>query len=166
MSALNSWSFTGFGGEGTATSTASGDVTNPSGPELNAPHRLYLGHLPASRVLTVTPDTAHPQTQDITLAALNRPEANGYLAVKIPIQDSAGEHYFCVEFRQKSGFDRGIRRDTVLAHEWKPDNHSYLQQTSGSPELLDGAVFSQRRFTVTVKQINTGEATATITLTA
>ncbi len=149
----------------------------PSGPELNAPHKAQMSFFPDSRVLTLTPNPSNQQTyKDIPLAAINRPEANGYLAVKIPIQDGVADHAFFVEFRQKSFWDRAIPQDTVLIHEYKIDkdgNHaSFLQTGQGSSQFLPGMTFQHPSFTVTVQQIHgpdhqagTLASTATVSIT-
>jgi hypothetical protein len=174
MSAANVWSFTGFNME-------------PSGPEMNAPYKLRMLFLSSSRVLTLTPNSAGRQTTVVSIAALNRPEANGALMVKIPINNNGvSDHYFAVEFRQKSGWDTGIPQDAVLIHEVKTHilidantgrvtplpGVSHLQTTQGGPQFLAGMTFTHTQFTITVNEIHSNDhkndpsaSTAGVTIT-
>ena len=107
------------------------------GPSLNAPNKLRLGWLPANRVATLVPSTT-AQTRTLTVAAINRPEANGVLQVKVRFPGVAGDsRYYSVEFRRKDGWDRSIPRETVLIHEYR-DGISYLIRAGGGPEWLTG----------------------------
>lgn len=139
MSAENAYMFTGF------------NQAN-SGPEINASYKARMGWLPDSRVRTLTPNRSNKQPYTVQLAALNRPEANGCLAVKIPIEEGAADHAFFVEFRQQSFWDQKIPNDcVVLIHEYK-DGQSFLQTSQGGPEFMKGMTFQHPLFTVTVKE--------------
>jgi hypothetical protein len=168
MSALNAYCFTGT--IGTAAGCFNGANLRPSGPELNAPYKVLMGYVSSSRVLTLTPALKR-QTRTVNLAAINRPEANGALMVKIPVNDGIVGHYYGIEFRQRSGWDAGIPQDTVLIHEVKPDPNnsnyltSYLQTTQGSSQFLANSTFTAGGITITVNAINTAESTATVTVT-
>jgi hypothetical protein len=87
------------------------------------------------------------------LAAINRPEANGYLAIKIPISTGKADHAFFVEFRQKSFWDIAIPQDAILIHEYE-SGESFLQTKQGGPQFLQGMTFTHQRFTIMVKEIH------------
>lgn len=159
--------------------------TAPNGPELNAAYKAWMGFLPLSRMLTLTPNASRPQTYTVPLAALNRPEASGYLAVKIRLPIPAGsgvaDHALFVELRQQKFWDRNIPHDmVVLLHEYirkqqEPGFHSgmsSLLKSQGGPEFFQGMTFRQPLFTVTVKETHGSNhqadalaSTATISIT-
>jgi hypothetical protein len=96
------------------------------GSEINAPNRIQLNAMPTNRILTLTPQLSKlgKQQVTVTLAALERPEANGYLVVKIPHCDPNGSpkcddpnQFFTVELRLQTGWDVNILQATVLVHE-------------------------------------------------
>jgi hypothetical protein len=95
-----------------------------TGPGMNACNLQRLGCIGDNRIW-------HPKnktgTETFTLAALNRPEANGYLMASIPpAAGSASKTSYVIEFRQKKGWDAGIARDAVLVHEVRSDGTCYL----------------------------------------
>jgi hypothetical protein len=112
MSAMNVWRFPGSFDEG---------VVAMSGPGLNAPNLARLGAVPASRIWTADIG-GNP-----TLAALNHPEATGYLMARLdpgPLTQLSST--YTVELRQKDGWDLGIPRNAVLVHEVRADGRSFL----------------------------------------
>jgi hypothetical protein len=144
------WSFTGFGGA-------------PSGPELNAPQKIRLGYFPSGRTVVIGAGLT-PRTQQVTLAAINRPEANGALMVRLPISGDKTGAYYAVEFRQTSGWDAGIGGDTVLIHKYQ-FGRTQLQMTSGGPAFKPGMKFSAGRLTIAIDAIDAKESTARVTIT-
>jgi hypothetical protein len=96
------------------------------GSEIIAPNRLQLNAIPANRILTLTPSSNQlgKQQATVTLAALEKPEANGLLVVKIlhcapngsPVCGDVNQ-FFTVEFRVQTGWDVNIAQATVLIHE-------------------------------------------------
>ena len=81
-----------------------------SGPGLAAPNLVRLGWLHRSRVWRGFP-------MDMTvlqLAALNRPDVDGYLAARI--QATVLEPPIYLEYRHQSGWDIGLPSDAVLVH--------------------------------------------------
>ena len=94
-----------------------------SGPSLNAMSRKRLGWLDASTVRTL-PGSGVGET--ITLAALNRPDVDGFQMVQftaagrlsplVPLLST-----YTVEFREQTGWDTGLPRPAVLVHEIRPD---------------------------------------------
>jgi hypothetical protein len=159
--------------------------TAPNGPEMNAAYKAWLGFLPAGRVLTLTPNPSRPQTYTVPLAAINRPEANGYLTVKIGLPIPAGsgvaDHAVFIELRQQKFWDRNIPHDmVVLLHEYiRKQQESYfhsgmssLLKSQGGPEFFQGMTFRQPLFTVTVKEVHGSNhqqdahaSTATVSIT-
>jgi len=120
-----------------------------AGPEMNAPYRTKQSFIPTHRILRLTQDDIAQGTR-INIAALNHPEANGPLMVRIGADDT---NYYTIEYRMQSGWDQGIPNATVLVHR-VTNGVSYLitigSQTSGTERregsvstfLLDGKVFT------------------------
>ncbi|MGY1711239.1 hypothetical protein ACI8AC_17200 [Geodermatophilus sp. SYSU D00758] len=131
MSAMNVWRFAGAFDRGVGPS---------SGPGLNAPNLLALGAVPPDRIWTPALG-GNP-----TLAALNHPEAAGYLAAVLRPGDLAPGRItstYTVEMRQKDGWDRAVPKTTVLVHEVRADGRSFLLSTTllaggSGPELDSG----------------------------
>ena len=94
-----------------------------NGPGMNACNLHKIGAIPAPRIWS----SNKSGSTTITLAALNRPEAAGYLMALIgPAAGSASKTSYFVEFRQKKGWDAGILRDTVLVHEVRSNGTCYI----------------------------------------
>jgi hypothetical protein len=108
-----------------------------SGPGLVAPHLDRLRCLPAARVLDLP---VNDFSARVVLAALNRPSAPGYLAVKLAGSraGNACDRTYYFELRRKVDWDAGIPRDTVLAHEVRADGLSYLLGDGTDHELQVG----------------------------
>lgn len=103
-----------------------------SGPEMNAPYRTKLSFIPSHRIRLIAA-TDIRTTIPIKIAALNRPEADGPLMVRLGTND---REYLTIEYRMKSGWDKGIPQATVLVHR-VTDGTSYLL-TNGGAERLPG----------------------------
>jgi hypothetical protein len=103
------------------------------GTELNGPHRLELGAIPADRIVTLVPRAGAPQTATVSLAALEKPEANGPLLIKILFCDVSGKpcddpnHFYTVEFRQPVGWDLKFPESMVQIHEVLTEGRPALQ---------------------------------------
>jgi hypothetical protein len=67
-----------------------------SGPGLNAYHLDRMGWIPRSRIYTFGRDDA--RTKIVTLAALNHPEARGYLLVRVPFDPGDLFHYYTTRY--------------------------------------------------------------------
>ena len=85
----------------------------------------------------------------VQLAALNHPEASGYLDAQIPasifiqkIGTSTTTDHYSLELREKSGWDAGIPQHAVLVHLHGQDNYSYLVDQSGLAGTYYTANFS------------------------
>ena len=85
-----------------------------SGPEMNAPYKMKKAFIPQHRIHSLTSPATEITPATYNIAAINRPEANGLLMLRIGGND---DNYYTVEFRQKSGWDRGIDKDAVLVHQ-------------------------------------------------
>ena len=118
-----------------------------------------MGWIPANRILTwdYTP-------QVLTLAALNRPLASGYLMVKVPIDAADPNHYYTVEFRRKIDWDQGIPRDTVLIHEVRPNGICYLIRSNGGPDRLQDQTFHDVNNNVAITVLNMDAVSSTATV--
>lgn len=132
-----------------------------SGPGLHAHNLDKLGWLSATRILTWD-----HTSETLTLAALNRPLASGYLMAKVPIDAANPNHYYTVEFRRKIDWDQGIPRDTVLIHEVRPNGICYLIRANGGPERLQDQTFRDvnNNVAITVLHIDPLSSTATINI--
>lgn len=136
-----------------------------TGVGLHAYHRAKVGWLPSNRKLTLRV-TSRAQTKTVSLATVDRPEANGMLLAEIRKDD--GTRLF-VEFREKHGWDKGIPEDTVLirriAEHPSPTDHNevtYLQDAHGGPAYTQGESFARFGITITVKKINHAAGTAEV----
>lgn len=132
-----------------------------TGPGLNALNLDKLGWLAGNRV-----STWDGTSQTITLAALNHPEAGGYLMVKVPFDAANAGHYYTIEFRRKTGWDFGIPEDTVLIHEVRTDGLFYLVRTNGGPERLPDQAFRDvnNNLAITVLSRDSTSSTATVNI--
>jgi hypothetical protein len=130
-----------------------------SGPGLNALKLQELGWLPGNRKFTWTGNS-----QTMTVAALNHPEASGYLMCKVPRDLFQDFFYYTIEFRSKSGWDRAIPQDTVLIHERRVNGLHYLIRAGGGAERLAGEAFDDLNYnvTITVLGIDSFSSTATV----
>ena len=78
-------------------------------------HKDLLGWIPASRKLTVGPNT----TQTITLERLAQPGPGNYLIATIPMPNAPGQFY-TVEARRRAGYDDSIPGEAVILHQVDP----------------------------------------------
>ncbi|AKJ06054.1 Hypothetical protein AA314_07680 [Archangium gephyra] len=135
-----------------------------AGPEMNAPYRTKQSFIPAHRQTRLVPATSY-QTWRSNIAALNRPEANGPLMVRIGNDDA---NYYTIEYRMPSGWDQGIPRATVLVHR-VTNGISVLITANGGPERLVGSTSSYplggRTFSVTVNAFAGAGYTADVSVT-
>ena len=99
-------------------------------PGLNGFGLDRAGWLPIKRTYTFGQNGAASAT--VTIAALNHPEVEGSLLVRVPFDPSDLMHYYTVELRNADAWDAGIPgQGGVMLHEVKlniPDNdyQSYL----------------------------------------
>jgi hypothetical protein len=91
-----------------------------AGPGASAVTLENLGWLPASRVVAVRAPFRPLLTTQITLAALNRPDLADPLAVKV---DGAPTIY--IEYREPTGWDRGLSGPVVLVHRRSTTGNTY-----------------------------------------
>lgn len=131
----------------------------PSGPGLNAPNLDKLGWIAANR--SVTWDGT---SETVTLAALNRVFAGGYLMAKVPIGDA--NHYYTIELRAKVDWDQGIPQDTVLINEVRPNGLFYLIDADSGPERLPNQTFHDvtNNLAITVLNIDSASSTARVNI--
>jgi M6 family metalloprotease-like protein len=157
-----------------------------AGPGLNAIQLDNAGWIDANRELTNF-DNSSCKQQTIQMAALNHPEASGYLEARIPAVvpinktfNSTTADYYTVELRDSSGWDAGIGQDVVLLHLHGQDGYSYWVDIStagayhkitfsgesnglyAGEEYVDAA----RNAYVAVNAIDASAHTATLTLGA
>jgi M6 family metalloprotease-like protein len=78
-------------------------------------HKDLLGWIPASRKLTVGPNS----TRTITLERLALPGPGNYLMAQIPMDNAPGQFY-TVEARRRAGYDDSIPGEAVILHQVDP----------------------------------------------
>ena len=111
--------------------TSTYGVNGLGGPGLNVVQVDTAGWIAPSRNLTTFSNSTCGQ-QTIGMAALNHPEAAGFLEARIPASvpigitgvSTTGDRY-ALEFREKSSWDGGILQDGVLVHVHGQDGYSY-----------------------------------------
>ena len=139
-----------------------------TGPGMNAFNLKKVGGLPDYRISKTVRAVG---TSTITLAALIRPEANGYLMAQIPPMPGSTT-YYTVEYRQKKGWDAGIPADTLLLHEVRNNGLCYLLSRFDrfdppSVQIRAGDEFSlpAGKFSVRAVSFNEGAGTAKVSIT-
>jgi hypothetical protein len=148
MSAMNVWLFN--------------NALGGNGPGLNSPYLDRLGCISANRIWT-PPNPNFAGT--VTIAALNHPEVNGPLMIKIPRLSGPNPSVsstYTVEFRRKTGWDAGIPNDTVLIHQVRSNGLSYLQKTATGNEFFPGSEFTDGGLSLKVLRIDTNSSTADV----
>jgi hypothetical protein len=134
-----------------------------SGPSLNALSRERLGWLHRSRIWWGKSILQFDQT--ITLAAVNRPNVEGYLLAKFeaPSRDPAqtSRNTYTLEYRESVGWDRAISGGRVLIHEIRTDGLLRLLTNSNNGTLLAGDELTTPGSAVTVRVISIDYATHT-----
>lgn len=107
MSAMNVWTFPDGRGRGTGPGAAAINLEN-------------LGWLHRSRVWRSWPQT--PQT--ITLASVNRPAAEGWLAARLSAPSTSTPIY--LEYRENTDWDQGFPGPRVLVHTRNGENGPHI----------------------------------------
>jgi hypothetical protein len=134
---------------------------------LNAFHLDRMGWLPRSRILTFGADGATNRT--VTLAALETPEAPGYLTIRAPFDPGDLNHFYTIELRRKINWDGGIPDNIVLIHEVKKREdgvyYSFLLRDRTSQKNPVQSL-NANGITISVGTINTATNQATVTITS
>jgi len=135
-------------------------------PGLNGFGMDRAGWLPFARTYTFGQDGAKSAT--VKIAALNHPEAEGSLLVRIPFDPSDLMHYYTVELRSADGWDAGIPgQGGVMLHEVKLNPitnkyHSYLLRDHTSREPLTS--LTMNGVTIAVNSVNFAAHQAYVTI--
>ena len=137
------------------------------GPGFNAHHIDEMGWLPRPRIFTAGADGHASST--VTLAALNHPEASGYLIARVPFDPGDVFHYYTVEFRTTDGWDGGFPAPIVMIHEIKvnsSDNsyHTYLLRTLGTPDRAPVQSLNANGVTISIGNVDAASHQATVTI--
>jgi len=121
---------------GTNTSWGAYSNSNGGGPGVNVVQMDTAGWVAGTRITNL--DNSSCRQSTVQLAALNHPEATGFLEATIPasifiqkIGTSTTTDHYSLEFREASGWDGGIFQDTVLVHLHGQDSYSYWVDKSG-----------------------------------
>lgn len=114
------------------------------GPAMNSVLRNKKGFIPKHRIREVWKDESAGRRETVvTLAAVNRPEANGSLLVSTgTTKRSSTEDRYYLELREPTGFDQGLKRTSVFVRRGprKRDGaESVIQTGDGGPERLEGS---------------------------
>jgi hypothetical protein len=138
-----------------------------AGPGFNAPHVDAMGWLPRPRIFTAGADGAPSST--VTLAALNHPEASGFLIARIPFDPGDPFHYYTAEFRRDDGFDGGLPASSVLIHEVNLDAsqgvyHTYLLRQNSAPDRPPAQMLNANGVTIAVNSVSEATNQAQITI--
>jgi M6 family metalloprotease-like protein len=151
------------------------------GPGMNIPNLLTLGGamvqslqnriIPQGRIAVY--NTGSPLQQQIQLAALSHPDAQGMLAVEIIGTDPT--FVYTVEYRQPDGWDAGLPVSGILVHQFSPgltppNPYSYLQDSTNT--LYKGMYYlphtqwvaPDSTVSVTVCSIDPAQGTATVSV--
>jgi len=131
-----------------------------SGPELEMAYRAALGWLAPTRVFVK--DTADRMPSTVTLSPVSEPNRPGPLLARIEV---AGGPTYMVEYRVKTGFDRGIVDPAVVIRELRHDRKTYLvTRQNGSIGWGVGERFTDESnfLSITVDTMNAQSARITI----
>jgi hypothetical protein len=143
-----------------------GNQFGANGPGFNAFNLRRLGCIPADRIWSHAGNFA---SQTISLAALNEPDAKGYLMASITgAAEGGAKTEYVIEFRRKRGWDAGIPRDTVLVHEVRANGVCYLISRKKSAELLPGQELEipTTKLSIKVLRFDSSESTAQVAISA
>lgn len=106
-----------------------------AGPSMTAFERDKLGWMPAARTHVGDPRTG----EKVLLAPVNEPTKAGVLHLKVPV--GAGDDYYSVDFKRRTGWDRNVLGDVVAVRKIQ-GGESYLQTKEGAHGVfLVGDVF-------------------------
>lgn len=135
-----------------------------SGPLLNMAYRSALGWLPGGRTtMKLVRNESDRKTLRVVLAPVSEPQQIGSLLAVVDLP--FGVRY-AIEYRKKSGFDRGIVRGEVVVREWRSDQATYLiRQTNGHVGFFPGEpAFTDigNRLKITVESISPNGNAATV----
>jgi hypothetical protein len=125
-----------------------------AGPSMTAFERDTLGWLPPARKYTFGGSTAG---EIVRLAPVNEPGKPGTLQLEIP---ASGGHYYSVDYKRRSGWDRNEVGDAVTVRD-VVGGQSYLQTkqgTAGAFYVGDQFVDGTDRIRVTVLSIDENAA--------
>jgi hypothetical protein len=130
------------------------------GPGLNAMNLDRLGVVPPARIVELAAPTSS-QSRTVTLAAIERPEANGALYVKVR---TSSTRYFTIALRHNVNYDRLVPLG-VQIHEMDPASSLVTTlHTFPTKTLLPGHTGFAGGYFVTVNAFDPVKKTATITL--
>jgi|GEM_PF-2254711 len=134
------------------------DYKNPTnGPELAAAYRDQMGWIPKDNIYRYS----GTGTDKITLNAVNFPQNFNYMMAYVPV---SGKGNYTIEYRRKSGWDRGIIHNAIVIHELRSDNYLYLIQNANSYSFLPGQVFQDTANKVKITVNSFSDTTASVTI--
>jgi len=89
-----------------------------------------LGWISMERIFVAKADSQ----ATITLEQMAAPGPDNYLLARIPIRDAgAGDRYYTVEARRRTGYDAGLPGDAVIVHEVDQDGDPEVRPVTSTP---------------------------------
>jgi len=140
------------GGEYADHSCTMGNPSNP--PHVNGPHKVGLGWIPSSNVITVNQASTY---------TINHVASSSAQVLKIPKGGSTTDAYY-VSFRVKTGFDSTLSdtyANKASVHTW---NGGISALTYWHTALADGGSFTDAANGITITQTAHTTTTSTITV--
>ncbi len=167
------WDVMSFANTFTVPTTSYGDAS----VGMNAYHLDRMGWLGRSRIMTFGSD-GNSARRNVTIAALNHPEASGPMLVRVPFDPGDLNHYYTIEFRKKDGgnggWSAGIPANIVLIHEVKKgsvigDLDTYysfllLQRSAVDPNRDPVQSVNANGVSISVVSINAATNQATVSI--
>jgi hypothetical protein len=134
-----------------------------AGPEMNAPYRTLKSFIPAQRMAKLAVDPTKWITGTYDIVALEKPESNGLLMLRIGTNDS---DYYTIEYRQKVQWDQALPQEGVMIHH-VVNNQSFLQtnnQTFRAGRPAGNVFTASNGMTITTNSFNATAGTASVTV--
>ena len=133
-----------------------------AGPGMNLPNLLHLYAIPETRVAK---HLIGSSSETITLTALSN--ANGPLPLGVQIYSpSLPNEIYTLEYRQATGWDKGLAVNAVLIHKYRVKSvpYSILQEgpSNGGWIAGDRYVNADLGFSVLIERVDTAAGTATV----
>ena len=101
-----------------------------AGPDLNASSKILMGWMPTKDVQWINLSDLSSIPLSLTLDRYDQPNRAHPLVVGVPLEDG---RFYTVEFRLKSGWDRGIPRSGVMIHR--------VERNGTRPYIMPGGAY-------------------------
>jgi hypothetical protein len=106
----------------------------PAGPDMDTSSKIKLGWMSEAKLYRTTLEDleASKSPVDVTLDPYNQPDGANPLAVVIERSD-ASQPFYTIEFRTKTGWDRGIPKAGIMIH--------HVTKKGKRPYLMPGGAY-------------------------